>query len=217
MQSSSMNTASSTLEKTVWTVLALVIIGIALAFALSSRSNQPAQEVPSLPVYAQIADFNLTNQIGRAVSLADLKGRIWIADIVFTRCAGPCPTMTRQMAGLQAALPVAIQYVTLTTDPEFDTPVVLKSYGEQFGADFGRWHVLTGSKREIGKLAIDGLKLTALDIPAEKRANDADLFVHSTIFVLVDKQARVRGTFESDEPEFKAKILAAIRQLEREK
>ncbi len=217
MQSSSMNTASSTLEKTVWTVLALVIIGIALAFALSSRSNQPAQEVPSLPVYAQIADFNLTNQIGRAVSLADLKGRIWIADIVFTRCAGPCPTMTRQMAGLQAALPVAVQYVTLTTDPEFDTPAVLKSYGEQFGADFGRWHFLTGSKREIGKLAIDGLKLTALDIPAEKRANDADLFVHSTIFVLVDKQARVRGTFESDEPEFKAKILAAIRQLEREK
>ena len=212
-----MNTASSTLEKIVWTVLALVIIGIALAFALSRKSNQPAREPRSLPVYAQVADFNLTNQTGRAVSLADLKGRIWIANIVFTRCAGPCPTMTRQMAGLQAALPTAVQYVTLTTDPEFDTPAVLKSYGEQFKADFGRWHFLTGSKREIGKLAIDGLKLTALDIPAEKRANDADLFVHSTIFVLVDKQARVRGTFESDEPEFKAKILAAIQQLEREK
>lgn len=212
-----MNTASSTLEKIVWTVLALVIIGIALAFVLSRKPNQSAQEPRPLPVYAQVADFQLTNQIGRAVSLADLKGRIWIADIIFTRCAGPCPTMTRQMAGLQAALPAAVQCVTLTTDPEFDTPAVLKSYGEQFRADFGRWHFLTGSKREIGKLAIDGLKLTALDIPPEKRANDADLFVHSTIFVLVDKQARVRGTFESDEPEFKAKILAAIRQLEREK
>jgi protein SCO1/2 len=205
--------AASPLEKIVWGTLALVIAAIAAAFYFSSKA--PAS--PPLPVYSQIADFSLTNQSGRAISLADFKGRIWVADIIFTRCAGPCPTMTREMAALQQALPAAIQLITLTTDPEFDTPAVLKSYGEQFKAHFDRWHFLTGSKREIGRLAIDGLKLTALDVPAEKRANDTDLFVHSTIFVLVDKQARVRGTFESDAPDFKTKLIAAIHQLEQEK
>ncbi len=208
-----MNAATTILEKVVWSLLAIVIVGIALAFAWSK--SRPSS--PPLPIYSQLDDFSLTNQTGRAVSLSDFRGRIWVADIVFTRCAGPCPVMTGQMAALQSALPASVHCVTLTTDPEFDTPIVLKSYGEQFKADFARWQFLTGSKREIGKLAIDGLKLTALDVPAEKRANDVDLFVHSTIFVLVDKQARVRGTFESDEPDFQKKLLAAIRQLEREK
>lgn len=208
-----MNAATTILEKVVWSLLAIVIVGIILAFAWSK--SRPSS--PPLPIYSQLDDFSLTNQTGRVVSLSDFRGRIWVADIVFTRCAGPCPVMTRQMAALQAVLPASVQCVTLTTDPEFDTPAVLKSYGEQFKADFARWQFLTGSKSEIGKLAIDGLKLTALDVPAEKRANDVDLFVHSTIFVLVDKQTRVRGTFESDEPDFQKKLLAAIRQLEREK
>ncbi len=209
-----MSAAPSTIEKIVWSLLALVIVGIGVTFVFFAKPKTPA--LP-LPVYSQIADFTLTNQTGRAVSLADFKGRIWIADIIFTRCAGPCSAMTRQMAELLTTLPAAVQCVTLTTDPEFDTPAVLNSYGEQFKANFARWQFLTGSKREIGRLAIDGLKLTALDVPAEKRTDAADLFVHSTIFVLVDKQARVRGTFESAEPDFKTKILGAIQQLEREK
>ena len=77
------------------TGLALMAVGI-LRFV--GRAEKP------LPVYGQIADFALTNQNGGTVSLADLRGHVWVADIIFTRCPGPCPKMTRQMKELQEAL-----------------------------------------------------------------------------------------------------------------
>jgi len=131
--------------------------------------------------------------------------------------------MTRQMKELQEALPAAsrAKLVTLTTDAEFDTPPVLKAYAERFGADTNRWMFLTGTQKEIAKLAIDSLKLTAIAKPPEERQTPVDLFVHSTIFVVADKQGRLRGVFEStgegiDPRAVQTQILAAVAQLERE-
>ena len=128
------------------------------------------------------------------------------------------------MSLLQAALPPAsrAKLVTLTTDPDFDTPPVLKKYGERFGADTNRWMFLTGTKLEIGKLAANSLKLTAVPVKPEDQKNPADLFIHSTIFVIVDKQARLRGTFETegdgvDWTNVQPRILATVNQLEHEK
>jgi protein SCO1/2 len=177
----------------------------------------------SLPVIGPIADFTLTNQIGRAVSLADVRGRVWVADIIFTRCPGPCLKMTKQMKELQEALPSASQakLVTLTTDPDFDTPTVLRAYAERFQADTNRWMFLTGTKQAIGKVAIDSLKLTAIEKKPEERESPRDLFVHSTIFVVADKQGQLRGVFETtgqgiDPQKVKTDILAAVSQLESE-
>jgi protein SCO1 len=199
---------------TVLTLLAAVLLSILMARSGPGRA---------LPVYGQIADFALTNQTGKAVSLADLRGRVWVADIIFTRCAGPCPQMTRQMKGLQDALAPESQakLVTLTTDPDFDTPPVLSRYAERFGANPDRWMFLTGPKPEIAKLAIDSLKLTAIPKKPEERQSPADLFVHSTICVIADKQARLRGVFETtgegiDPREVQTRILAAVKGLERE-
>ena len=87
--------------------------------------------------------------------------------------------------------------MTLTTDPDFDSPAVLKKYGEHFGADFSRWTFLTGTKAQIAALASDSLKLSAVPVKPADRQNDADLFIHTTIFVLVDKHAQLRGSFET--------------------
>ena len=199
-------------------VVLTVLAGLVLA-ALRSR-EAPGQ---ALPIYGQVADFTLTNQNGRTASLADLRGRVWVADIIFTRCAGPCPKMTRQMKEIQDSLPSDSQakLVTLTTDPGFDTPPVLKAYADRFGADPARWMFLTGAKPEIARLAIDSLKLTAVAKPPAERESSQDLFVHSTIFVVADKEARLRGVFETtgegvDPQKAKARILAVVRQLERE-
>ena len=206
----------------VWGGLALVVFTVALVLVLTGLKFQGSPGKP-LPMIGPIADFALTNQNGRAVSLADLRGRVWVADIIFTRCAGPCPRMTRQMKELQDALPPDSQakLVTLTTDADFDTPPVLRVYAERFGADPNRWLFLTGTKQEIAKLAIDSLKLTAVAKKPEERESPADLFVHSTIFVVADKQARLRGVFETtgegiDPRAVQTQILAAVRQLERE-
>ena len=178
----------------------------------------------ALPVLNPIADFTLMNQDGRATTLADLSNHVWVADIIFTRCAGPCPIMSQQMKSLQDALPQTSQarLVTLTTDPDFDTPAVMKKYGERFGADFNRWMFLTGSKAEIAGLAGDSLKLSAVPVKPEDRKNDADLFIHSTIYVVVDKHARLRGVFETQGDgvtwtNVQPRLITTVRQLEHEK
>jgi len=132
--------------------------------------------------------------------------------------------MTRQMKELEKALTAGsdAKLVTLTTDPDYDTPPILKTYSERFSADGNRWTFLTGTKPEIRKLGIDSLKLTAIEKKPEEREESNDLFIHSTIFVLVDRKAQWRGTFETtgegiDPKQVQAKILESVSQLEREK
>jgi cytochrome oxidase Cu insertion factor (SCO1/SenC/PrrC family) len=218
-----MDSAPEKMSRTLWVGVGLLLIILAVSVVLSSvSSSRPRLQTP--PVFGQVADFALTNQNGQAVTLADLRGHVWVADIIFTRCAGPCPRMTRQMKLLQDALPSGsrAKLVTLTTDPEFDTPEVLKAYAARFEANPGRWLFLTGTKKEIGALAIDSLKLTAIEKKAEERNDAADLFIHSTIFVVVDQQGRLRGIFETegegvDAAHERNEVLATIQKLERER
>ena len=132
------------LPKTIWIgfVLLFGFIGLAFLLWLSSITRNPP-----VPVIGQVSDFALTNQDGKVTTLADLTNHVWVADIIFTRCAGQCPRMTQQMKSLQDRLPAnsAAKLVTLTTDPDYDSPAVLKKYGERAGADCQRWMFLTGT------------------------------------------------------------------------
>lgn len=218
-----MDQPTERLSRTVWIGVVLIALLLAGAFALSRLQSRPSAAAP-LPVLGQVADFALTNQLGKLVTLADLRGKVWLADVIFTRCPGPCARMTRQMASVQAALPQdsQAQLVSLTTDPDYDTPEVLREYPGRIGvAAAERWQFLTGSKLAIAGLAIDSLKLTTLEKPASERTSADDLFIHSTIFVLVDKHARLRGIFETggegiEWANVQTAILSAIRQLEDE-
>jgi len=176
-----------------------------------------------MPLIGSVADFALTNQSGQTVTLSNLLGHPWVADIIFTRCAGPCPEMTRKMKEIQDALPKRSQarLLTLTTDADYDTPEIMSRYAHQYGADTTRWYFLTGDKKAIAKLAIESLMLTALEKKPEERTDPNDLFVHSTIFVVVDKKGQLRGVFESvgeylSWPEAKQAILNALASLENE-
>jgi cytochrome oxidase Cu insertion factor (SCO1/SenC/PrrC family) len=146
-----------------------------------------------------------------------------VADVIFTRCAGPCLKMSRQMRDLQQSLSreSRVKLVTLTTDPDFDTPSVLRTYSQRFDADADRWMFLTGSKKALMDLEIGSLKLTAIEKKPEQRENPVDLFIHSTIFVIVDKQGQLRGVFETsgegtNPGAVKSQVLEAAERLERE-
>lgn len=216
---------NTTMRRFPWTVaisllLLILTVSVALAYA---RAKSEAERRESLPVYGQVADFSLTNQNEAAVSLADLRGSVWIGDIIFTRCPGPCLRMTRQMKELQEALPKDAQtkLISLTTDPDYDTPTILKNYAVRAGADSNRWTFLTGTKKQINNLAVDSLKLSAVEKKPEERQTPEDLWVHSTIFVIVDKRGQLRGVYQTggegvDWTVEKQKILAAARELERE-
>ncbi|MGD0746095.1 MAG: SCO family protein [Verrucomicrobiota bacterium] len=218
-----MDEISQRLPRTLWIGVLLFVALLCVAYVLSlSELNNPRRH--PLPVLGPVADFTLTNQDGRVTTLADLTNRVWVADIIFTRCAGPCPIMTAQMKSLQDALTPdsRAKLVTLTTDPDYDTPAVMKKYGERFGANFNRWEFLTGAKVEIAGLAGGSLKLSAVPVKPEDQKNAADLFIHTTIFVAVDKHARLRGIFESggegiEWTNVQPRIVATVRQLERER
>jgi len=207
----------------IWIGVGLLAIILALAFWAMQFQQPPAA---TLPVLGQIENFSLTNQLGQAVTLANLRGKVWLADIIFTRCPGPCARMTRQMASVQSALPKdsAAQLVSLTTDPGYDTPAILQAYPARLKLEAypARWQFLTGTKTEIANLGINSLKLAAVDKAPAERTEADDLFIHATIFVLVDKQARLRGIYQTDGEvvtwaDVQPAILAAVKQLENER
>jgi protein SCO1/2 len=206
------------------TLIAFTVFVVAMVAVRQFRQPGGARvSASSLPVISQVPDFILTNQAGAQVLLSQLGGKVWIADIVFTRCAGPCPKLTQRMSELQAALKgdEAIRLVTLTTDPGFDTPAVLAAYGGKFGVDAARWQFLTGAKAQIARVAVDGLKLTSIEKAPGERTDPDDLFIHSTMFVLVDKAGRLRGAYETTGEDInwtnvKERILADARRLLRE-
>jgi cytochrome oxidase Cu insertion factor (SCO1/SenC/PrrC family) len=206
----------------IWAGLLVVTTGLLIVVLMASLRLRGRTAQP-LPVISQVADFTLTNQNHQPVTLHELRGRVWVADIIFTRCAGPCPRMTQQLRSLQKALPPQTQarLVTLTTDPTFDTPDVLRQYAARFEADLGNWMFLTGDPQQIARLATESLKLAAVEVDPDQRQDPADLFIHSTYFVLVDKLGRLRAVYDtSDEAasagELNRKVLEGIRRLEAE-
>jgi protein SCO1 len=215
-----MNNPSRKLGWLVWAGLMVVIVVIGVAFVRSQEA------VMTLPVIGQIPDFHLTDQNSNSVSRADYQGKVWVADIIFTRCPGPCRTITGDFEAMQASLPPDARLVTLTSDPDYDTPSVLKRFATEFKADPAKWRFLTGDKPEIRSLAVNDFKFVAVEKAPGDRTVPNDLFIHSTWFALVDQRGQVRGwmdheghlhaIFESDDPETPARLQAAIKQLLRQ-
>lgn len=149
-----------------------------------------------------IEDFAFTNSDGRTITRADLLGRPWAICFVFTKCLGPCPTVTRQMRMLQDRLKDAdIRLVTLTVDPARDTPEVLAKYAKLNGADPERWFFLTGDQTEIYGLIHRSFKMPVQEVEGPDRKEGFEV-IHSTNVMLVDENGVVRGKFNAaKEPE----------------
>jgi len=176
-----------------WSVLVVAMLGV-IGTGLSARFR-----AEPLPVLFDGPSFSLTDQDGKAFGSRDLRGRVWVADFVFTTCPGACPKMTMRMSGLQKAISDRdVHFVSFTVDPERDTPPVLKEYAKNYDADPARWHFLTGEKSALFDTAA-GMKLTAA--PAGTFGPD---IVHAEKFLLLDGLGRVRGAYDSkDEQEMK--------------
>jgi protein SCO1 len=176
-------------------ILVAVLAGV---MWLATRTLQ-RPETP-LPVLAQVPDFRLTDASGETVELADLRGKPWIADLIFTSCAGICPRMTQEMASLRKnGTPVpGLRFVSFSVDPATDTPEVLRDYAARFTSDRDDWFFLTGDSGSIRKVAAEGFLLPVQE-GDPTRGDEA--FLHSSRFVLVDGEARVRGTYDVRDPE----------------
>lgn len=168
---------------------ALVLISIFLAGC--------GQEIKD-PVSWEIEDFTFTNQNNEDVSLGNLEGEVWLADFVFTNCTTVCLPMMANMTELQEQLKqqgLDVRIVSFSVDPTIDTPEVLKSYAENYGADLSSWDLLTGySPEKIDEFAMANFKSVA-----RKPANEEQV-VHGTSFYLVDREGVVRKFYDGIKP-----------------
>lgn len=159
-----------------------------------------------------LADFRMTASDGSQLALADLAGAPFVLGFIFTTCSGPCPLMSASMRGLQDDLAdTSVRLISVSVDPETDTPEVLAAYAQALGADLQRWSFLHGAEQQV-------LDLAGSVMLAASRNPDADLgmqVAHSSRLLVVDGQGRVRGYYSGTTPEGRTQTAARARWLAR--
>lgn len=190
----------------------ILFILIAVFWMVRWYLSVQEEQQQRLPVIGQVRNVTLVERSGKPVALADLRGKIWVADFIFTHCQGPCPLMSTRMRELQqrlAAFP-DVQLVSISVDPERDTPAVLAEYARRYQADPGKWWFLTGRREDIYELIRADFKLTVMEATATAP------ITHSTRFVLVDPVGRIRGYYDSTDPAALTRLVEDINRLRKE-
>jgi protein SCO1/2 len=183
--------------------VAVVALGLALPIANQVRRAP----TPPLPVLGTLPDFRLTDQDGRPFGGAELRGYVWVAGFIFTRCPTICPAITARMGKLQhraRGIEQGFRLVSFSVDPAYDTPARLAEYARAHRVSPRMWKLLTGPLHTMKDTVEDGLKM-AMGTPAGE--NDFASLFHGTHFVLVDRQLRIRGYYDSSAQETEDKLL----------
>jgi len=183
------------------------------SFAAASETSSPADDLGA------VADFALTEQSGKTITLRDLRGKVWVASFLFTRCCTGCPRISADLLQLQKDLAntEGVLIVSFTVDPEHDTPNVLKAYADGLGADPKRWLFLTGKQPEIYRLIKDSFHLGVEQNQGEARKPGNEV-THSNRLIVVDRQGHIRGwDFDGTNPEDLPRLKQRVEELLREK
>ena len=190
----------------------------ALALAVPMAPLLLARRAPVLPDLGELPAFSLIDQRGRPFGLSDLRGQVWMADFVFTSCSDACPRLTAKMRSLQDRLDQGgrVGLLSLTVDPERDTPEKLADYARLSGARDDLWRFLTGNPAEVERTVVRGFHVAMgkVPVPAEGAALQAQAFeiMHGDRLVLVDPRGRIRGYYVADAPGLR-NILRDARSL----
>lgn len=174
-----------------------------LGFAMLWRSQSPKEggrEV--LPQDPALGAFQFTDQAGRPFGAAELEDRVWVAAFIFTRCPSSCPRITATMRGLQDRLKdTGVHLVSISVDPEHDTPEVLARYAQANGAEPGRWHYLTAPRDVSYPFIRERFHLGLAEATKEAIDRGSEAIIHSDRLVLVDRGNRVVNYYSSADEE----------------
>ncbi len=164
-------------------------------------------------LYHSVSPFLFVNQFGENVTEETVKGKIYVADFFFATCESICPKMSSQLVNVQQAFLKDNDVLILshTVNPMHDSVAVLKKYGERFGAQKNKWHLLTGNKKEIYDMARFSYLVNALEADGS-----AEGFLHSELFVLIDSKKRIRGFYDGTDSVTVVKLISDIKLLKTE-
>ncbi len=177
------------------------------ALALVTLAIACTDPASKLPEYGKVPAFSMTDSEGHAFDSKALAGKVWIADIIYTNCPAECPRMTAQMHKIEQQVKGQedVRLVSISVDPQRDTPSVLNDFAHRFGGPTPQWTFLTGSPQTVHLLAYQTLHLGDIIGKIE----------HSTKFVLIDKHGNLRGYYSAFDPESMTAMLKDAAALER--
>lgn len=176
-----------------WVIFMGLVVTTLLAPTMTRKVPKPPELRLPLPA------FQLVSHRGQPFSLADLRGKVWVADFVFTSCPTVCPKLTKRMQEIQHRtrnLGDAFHLVTFTVDPENDTPERLAAYAAAHKASTRRWTFLTGSLGDLETTVVKGFKIA---MGREETSPGIFEIFHGERLVLVDAEGAVRGYYEADD------------------
>ena len=177
-----------------------VAIFLAITYIYKNTNEQD-----SLPVIGGIPNFEFVDSEGRDVGLSTLKGKVWVADFIFTTCTMACPIMTGNMNIIHKKYKKNddLRLVSISVYPEYDTPEVLKKYASQYEANTDTWHFLTGNESTVKEVIRDGFKIGDYE----------DIIFHSEKFALVDRNGMIRAYYNGMKSEDMKKLKKDINNL----
>jgi protein SCO1 len=190
-------------------VLLLLSVAPLIAMRACKRSDQ------GIPEYGPVGEFSLRDQTGAAFGSAELRGNVWVAAFMFVRCPTICPVITARMKSLQEqakARGIPLRLVSITVDPDNDTPEVLRAYATEKGADQSTWHFLTGDYDAIKKTSVQGFK-TALEGKADAKKEHYGI-LHGSHLILLDRENRLRGFYRTSDDAEMARLLEDAKRLQ---
>jgi len=174
--------------------LGLLLLVLAGPLALGCTKKR----AEDIPVLGQLPEFSLIDQDQRAFDREAMEGKLSVSAFVFTHCRSTCPRITAHMKGLQSRLSdvPTVQLVSISVDPDNDTPEVIKAYMIKNELDERNWRFVTGEETAIRHVVVDGFRVGLGD--EDSKAAGAEEIMHSNSFVLVDDEARVRGYYRAN-------------------
>jgi protein SCO1/2 len=177
-----------------------IIIGTLIWIKLAPQprfGDNQRSSLEGLGQYGSVPEFSLTERSGKTVESEQLRGTIWIADFIYTDCQDTCPIQSAEMARLQDELSAQkVKLLSFSVNPDKDTPSVLSQYADRFRASSDRWLFLTGGQEEIKNLVQNGFRLSVATA-----SSDPGVILHSPRLVLIDRQAQIRGYYDSRDNE----------------
>jgi protein SCO1 len=195
---------------------AMALVSLAALAALAGRPREPR-----LPAYGPAPAFVLVDQAGREVRGEDLRGRVVLANFVYTSCPDVCPMLTARMAEVRSRLRERgllgsdVRLLSFTVDPARDTPEVLARYAARFDADGEAWRFLTGSPEAVRALLVEGFRLGLQPAPAGHGGHaphGGGTITHSNRFVLIDRGGRIRAYYDGRELDAET-VLRDVREV----
>ena len=210
------------IRKLIFLAFAVLVLAVFMGIALwnwqaelQRRRDWEERPLEGLQAFGAVPQFSLTERDGRRITLSDLKGKVSIINFIYTNCPDTCPIQSAQMKQIQEDFKneTDLRLVSITVDPKRDTAKVLSEYAERFGADPTLWFFLTGEQESIYKLAQEGFRLGAVEIPHEKRPASGATHTHSPRFVLVDRNAQIRGYYTSTDPDALRRLRDDLKSL----